>query len=117
MKEATLRETQGLPRRTAKTKKRTAKALPCVFYRGAQQKAHGSFLHGKAPLPCAASDNARQIIFAVRFFPTHGKKAIDGVGTKRRGTPFAVRQEKTHGKGGLFAVRRGKTHGKDLPLP
>jgi hypothetical protein len=36
---------------------------------------------------------------------------------KRRGTPFAVRQEKMHDKGGLFAVRWGKTHGKDLPLP
>jgi hypothetical protein len=28
-------------------------------------------------------------------------------------TPFAVLQEKTHGKDGLFVVRREKTHGKD----
>jgi hypothetical protein len=37
---------------------------------------------------------------------------------KRRVTPFAVRQEKTHGKDGISAVRRGKkTHGKEGSLP
>jgi hypothetical protein len=41
------------------------------------------------------------------------KKTNDGAGMRRRVMPFAVRQEKTHGKDGLFAVRREKTHGKD----
>jgi hypothetical protein len=45
--------------RTAKAKKRTAKALPCVFCGGARQRAHGSFLHGKFPLSCAFFYNAR----------------------------------------------------------
>jgi hypothetical protein len=61
--------------RTAKAQKRTANFLPCVFHRGARQRAHGSILHGKDPLPCAASDNAWQIIFAVRFSTAHGKKS------------------------------------------
>jgi hypothetical protein len=79
-------------RETAKAQKRTANFLPCVFRQGARQRAHGSILHGKAPLPCATSDNARQTIFAVRFSKTHGKKkATNGTGAKRRGTPFAVR--------------------------
>jgi hypothetical protein len=33
------------------------------------------------------------------------KKTTNGTGAKRRGTPFAVRREKTHGKHELFAVR------------
>jgi hypothetical protein len=44
----------------------------------------------------------------VRFFTAHGKKASNGAGMKRRVTPFAVRQEKTHDKDGIFAVRWGK---------
>jgi hypothetical protein len=45
-------------RRTTKARKRTAKALPCVFYRGARQRAHNSFLHGKVLLSCAFPQNA-----------------------------------------------------------
>jgi hypothetical protein len=47
------------PGRMAKAQKRTAKSLPCVFHRDARQTAHGSILHGKVPLSCAMSDNAR----------------------------------------------------------
>jgi hypothetical protein len=38
---------------------RTAKYLPCVFGRGAQQRAHCSDLHDKLSLPCVLYDNAR----------------------------------------------------------
>jgi hypothetical protein len=51
--------------------------LPCVFRRGARQRAHGSILHGKDPLPCEASDNVRQIIFAVRFSTAHNWRRRD----------------------------------------
>jgi hypothetical protein len=47
------------PWRTANALKRTANSLSCVFRRGARQRAHGSILHGKAPLPCVVSDNAQ----------------------------------------------------------
>jgi hypothetical protein len=50
--------------RMAKNKKRTANILPCVFP-NARQRAHGTFLHGKPPLPCAFYQNARQS-FTVR---------------------------------------------------
>jgi hypothetical protein len=36
---------------------------------------------------------------------------------RRRGTPFAVRREKTHGKDGIFVVRLEKTHSKEGSLP
>jgi hypothetical protein len=57
-----LRETGALPCAPSarqRPKKRTANPLPCVFRRGARQRAHRSILHGEAPLPCAAPGNAR----------------------------------------------------------
>jgi hypothetical protein len=45
--------------RTAKALKRMANSLSCVFRRGQRQRAHVSISHGKAPLPCAVSDNAQ----------------------------------------------------------
>jgi hypothetical protein len=47
---------------------------PCVFRRGARQRAHDTILHGKLPLPCVSSDNARWTMFAVRHEETHGQK-------------------------------------------
>jgi hypothetical protein len=77
---------------TAKAQKRMAKSLPCVFGRGARQRAHGSDLHGKLPMPCALYNNARWTFFAVRRREAHGKKkATHGAGRKRRGRTFAVR--------------------------
>jgi hypothetical protein len=49
----------GFAEHTAKAKKRTTKPLPCVFSRGARQKAHGSISHGKVALPCAFFNHAR----------------------------------------------------------
>jgi hypothetical protein len=46
-------------KQATKAQKRTAKSLSCVFGRGARQRAHGSNLHGKLPLPCALYNNAR----------------------------------------------------------
>jgi hypothetical protein len=54
------------PRRTTKAKKRTGKALLCVFYRVAQQRTNGRFLHGKLALRCAFSNHAWRKIIVVR---------------------------------------------------
>jgi hypothetical protein len=79
--------------------------LPCVFCRGARQRVHGSILHGKVPLPCATSDNARQ------------KKATDGTGCKRCMAPFVVRPgAKRTAKNPLCCAPGLKTHGKEGPL-
>jgi hypothetical protein len=47
-------------------------------YRGARQRAHGSFLHGKVPLPRAFSKNTRLTIFAVRHARRTAKRLTDG---------------------------------------
>jgi hypothetical protein len=69
--------------RTAKALKRTANSLPRVFRWGARQRAHGSILHGKTPLPCAEKKRTakralchapdRNVIFTVRFQAAHVK--------------------------------------------
>jgi hypothetical protein len=45
----------------------------------------------------------------MRFFTTHGKKATDVTGAKRRVTAFAVRQHKNARQSLAFAVRHSLT--------
>jgi hypothetical protein len=79
-----------------------AMSLPCVFSRGARQRAHGSDLYGKLPLQCAHGELSLSCVTGRRT----AKKATHGAGRKRRGRTFVVRRRKTHGKEATFAVRR-----------
>jgi hypothetical protein len=80
--------------RTAKARKRTAKSLPCVFCRGARQREHGRFLHGKVSLPFAFYKTHSEISLSCVTGRHTAKKVAHGAGRKRRGTAFAVRPPK-----------------------
>jgi hypothetical protein len=61
--------------RTAQALKRTANSLPRVFRWGARQRAHGSILHGKTPLPCAEKKRtAKRALCHAPKSKTHGKE-------------------------------------------
>jgi hypothetical protein len=105
--------------RTAKARKRMTKSLECVFRRGTRQRAHGSILHSKVPLPCAACLTTRGELCLPCVTERHTtKKATDGAGAKRRVTVFVVRRKKKHmAITGLCRAPEEKTHGNNRPLP
>jgi hypothetical protein len=76
--------------RTTKVIKRTAKLLPCIFLENARQKAHGSILHGKGPLPCFfIARTAKPLCRASN--PAHGELTgngtTDGTGRSPNSSP------------------------------
>jgi hypothetical protein len=95
--------------RTAKALKRTANSLPRVFRWGARQRAHGSILHGKTPLPCAEKKRtAKRALCHAPKSKTHGKEGslqcAEAENTRQRGI-FAVRRSpKRAAINGTFAV-------------
>jgi hypothetical protein len=80
------------------SRKRTAKALSCVFPENARQRVHGSNLHGKSCLPCVLYyTHGKKSLSCVKC-SARQKKVVDGAPPNGRLTTFAVRLKKTHGK-------------------
>jgi hypothetical protein len=68
-----------------------AKALSCVFYQGARQRAHNNILHDKVPLPCTFLTHTWLRPFAMRHGRRTAKKHLTARPFETVADGFAVR--------------------------